>query len=52
MNVDQGEYRNALQAAIYMYEEAIVKLLLMNRAEVIAKFGEYKNALLTRDCHG
>ena len=35
-----------------MYEEAIVKLLLVIRAEVIVKFGEYKNALLTRDCHG
>ena len=45
VNAEGGEYGNALQAASYGGNEAIVKLLLENGAEVNAEGGEYGNAL-------
>ena len=45
MNAKGGEYGNALQAASFKGNEAIVKLLLENGAEVNAKGGKYENAL-------
>ena len=45
VNADNGEYGNALQAASYKGNEAIVKLLLENGAEVNAEGGYYGNAL-------
>ena len=41
MNADVGEYGNAHQAVSNIGNDAIVKLLLRNRAEVNAKAGLY-----------
>ena len=45
VNAEGGQYGNALQAASFRGNEAIVKLLLGNEAEVNATGGEYGNAL-------
>ena len=43
---------NALQAASYRGNDAIVKLLLENGAEVNAEGGEYRNALQAASYQG
>ena len=44
-NAEGGRYGNALQAALYMGNEATVKLLLANGAVANAEGGQYVNAL-------
>ncbi|KAJ3873773.1 ectomycorrhiza-induced ankyrin-domain/NACHT-domain-containing protein [Lentinula edodes] len=45
VNISGGKYGNALQAATYMENEAIVKMLLEKGADVNSQGGEYGNAL-------
>ncbi|EMD86652.1 hypothetical protein COCHEDRAFT_1072198, partial [Bipolaris maydis C5] len=47
VNMQDGEYSNALQAASYRGYEAIVKLLLDKGADVNAQGGCFDNALHT-----
>ena len=51
-NAKGGRLGNPLQAASYMHNEAIVKLLLENGAEVNAEGGEYGNALQAASYNG
>jgi ankyrin repeat protein len=45
VNAQGGEYGNALQAAAYSGNEAVVRLLVASRADVNAQGGRYGNAL-------
>ncbi|TFK32715.1 hypothetical protein BDQ12DRAFT_771472 [Crucibulum laeve] len=45
INAQGGEYGNALQAAAYNSNQAIVKLLLDSGADINAQGGSYGNAL-------
>jgi ankyrin repeat protein len=47
-----GEYGNALQAASYGGDEAVVKMLLDKGAEVNAQGGYYGNALQAASSRG
>jgi ankyrin repeat protein len=52
VNVQGGRYGNALQAASFLEEEEIVKLLLEKGADVNAQGGAYGNALQAASCIG
>ena len=52
VNAEGGEYGNALQAASYVGNEAVVKLLLESGAEVNAEGGKYGNALQAASYEG
>ncbi|PPQ89456.1 hypothetical protein CVT25_012950 [Psilocybe cyanescens] len=52
INAQGGQYGNGLQAACYKGHEAIVKLLLENKADIIAQGGQYGNALQTASTGG
>jgi ankyrin repeat protein len=52
VNIQGGEYGNALQAASYEGHHEIVKLLLDNGAVVNAQGGKYGNALQAASYEG